>query len=358
VVADWDWHNKAKKHRKSGDLQAAEEIYVSVGEQPSDPRSASSAPNSLAYSILIPQERFVEARLWLQNSIDMEAGWESWNSLENLGLCEYFAGNNELAARYLQQVVDAGDGPVDEAREYLTKIQSGDFAPPTLHHDLSFNSEWEDFDISGPVDPKSTQRQFYLRLIKYMSHKGQQFDEDSFIQSSGASVTGFANGMVTGKLLEYGLTRNAAAQAGYDYVHYVFLNNNPQEDPFEAGVALWDSGKKDKALGKLRIAAREGNAMAMLMVARGVETLYNRTLSLPWYRLALANGAVLADSEISLLRKNEESASDIEFDDDEVDEHEDDSSSAHSGSKVCTNCGSARDGDDKFCSNCGEPFDL
>lgn len=363
MVADWDWHNKAKKLRQAGDLEAAEDIYVSVGEQPSDPRSASSATNSLAYSILIPQGRFVEARLWLQNSIDMEAGWESWNSLENLGLCEYFAGNNELAARYLQQVVDAGDGPVAEAMEYLEKINRGVFAPPTENHNLSFNSEWEDFDISGPINPKSTQREFYLRLIKYMSHNGQQFDEDSFIQSSGASVTGFANGMVTGKLLEYGLSRNAAAKACYDYVQYVFLYKDPEEDPFEAGVALWESGKKDKALGKLRIAAREGNAEAMLMVARGVDSFHGRGLSLPWFRLALANGAALSDSEFKRVHANSTTANydyseHDEFDEEDFDGDEDSSSDTQTAPKFCTNCGSARDGDYKFCTNCGEPFDF
>lgn len=352
---DWSWHRRADKLLDVGDLRAAEDIYVEVGEQPSNPRHASSATNSLVFAIMIPEHRFAEARLWLQNSMDMEAGYESWNSLENLGVCEYAAGNNELAARYLQQVVDANDGPVDAAKELLEKINRGQFAPSAPKHDLEFNSEWHDFDISGPVNPNSTQREFYLRLIKYMADNNQQFDEDSFLQSSGACVTGFANGIVTGRLLELGLTRDAAAKACYDYVQYVLFGNDPEEDPFQAGLALWNSNKKRDALRKLRIAARQGNADAILLVARGVEELFSSSLAMPWYRLALANGKAEAQHSID----EYENGYDEDYDDDE--EGEDYGSAATptpSGPKFCTNCGSAREGESKFCTNCGVAFEL
>ncbi len=352
---DWSWHRRADKRLDEGDLRAAEDIYVEVGEQPSKPGHASSATNSLVFAILIPGQRFVEARLWLQNSMDMEAGYESWNSLENLGVCEYAAGNNDLAARYLQQVVDANDGPVDAAKELLEKINRGQFAPSAPKHDLEFNSEWQDFDISGPVNPNSTQREFYLRLIKYMADNNQQFGEDSFLQSSGACVTGFANGIVTGRLLELGLTRDAAAKACYDYVQYVLFGNDPEEDPFQAGLALWNANNKRDALRKLRIAARQGNADALLLVARGVEELFSYSLAMPWYRLALANGKAEAQRSID----EYENGYDEDYDDD--DEGEDYGSAATptpSGPKFCTSCGSAREGESKFCINCGVAFEL
>ena len=350
---DWSWHRRAKKLLEEGDLRAAEDIYVEVGEQPSNPGHASSATNSLVFAILIPEQRFAEARLWLQNSMDMEAGYESWNSLENLGVCEYAAGNNDLATRYLQQVVDANDGPVDAALELLQKINRGQFAPPAVQHNLHYNSEWQDFDISGPVDPNSTQREFYLRLIKYMADNNQQFGEDSFIQSSGACVTGFANGMVTGRLLELGLTRDAAAQACYDYVTYVLFGNDPKEDPFQAGLALWNANKKRDALRKLRVAARQGNADAMLLVARGVEELFSSSLALPWYRLALANGKFEAEESIDEI----ENGYDEDYDDEDED-YESEVAPAQSVAKFCTNCGSAREGNAKFCTNCGGAFEF
>jgi hypothetical protein len=285
----------------------------------------------------------------------MEAGYESWNSLENLGVCEYAAGNNDLAARYLQQVVDANDGPVDAALDLLGKINRGQFAPPVVKHNLDYNSEWQDFDISGPVDSNSTQREFYLRLIKYMADNKQQFGEDSFIQSSGACVTGFANGIVKGRLLELGLTRDAAAQACYDYVKYVLFGNNPEEDPFQAGLALWSSNNRSGALLKLRVAARQGNSEAMLLVARGVEQLFSSRLALPWYRLALANGKSEAEQSIDEI----ENGSDEDYgyvDGDE--DYESQDSPAHPGPVFCTNCGSAREGNVKFCTNCGTAFEL
>lgn len=349
---NWSWHHTANELLDSGSLRAAEEIYVEIGEQPSKPGHASSATNSLVFAILIPEQRFVEARLWLQNSMDMEAGYESWNSLENLGVCEYSAGNTDLAVRYLQQVVDANDGPVDAALELLQKINRGQFASPTPKHDLHFNSEWEDFDISGPVNPNSTQRDFYLRLIKYMSDNNQQFGESNFLQSSGACVTGFANGIVTGRLLELGLTRDAAAKACYDYVHYVLLGNDPNEDAFEAGLAPWNSNKRKDALRKFRVAARQGNAEAMLLVAKGVQELFSSSLALPWYRLALANGNNEAEKFIDSI----ENGFDEYYEHDEEDE--DEFTPLQSGPKFCTNCGSAREGGANFCVNCGKPFEL
>jgi tetratricopeptide (TPR) repeat protein len=355
VRDDWSWHRRALELREGGDLGAAEDIYVKVGEQPSNPRHASSATNSLVFGILIPGQRFVEARFWLQNSMDMEAGYESWNSLENLGVCEYAAGNNELAVRYLQQVVDANDGPVDAARELIEKINRGQFAPSVPQHDLDFNSEWQDFEISGPVNPNSTQREFYLRLIKYMADNNQEFGEDSFIQSSGACVTGFANGIVTGQLLELGLTRDAAAKACYDYVHYVLFGNDPEEDPFQAGLALWNSNKKRDALRKLRIAARQGNPDAILLVARGVEELFSSSLALPWYRLALAHGKAEAEESIEEIENGFEEDNG-EYNEDE--NHDSLQTSAPAGPKFCTNCGTAREGQSKFCTNCGVAFEL
>lgn len=349
---NWNWYHTANELLDSGNLRAAEDIYVEIGEQLNKPGHASSATNSLVFAILIPEQRFVESRLWLQNSIDMESGYESWNSLENLGVCEYFAGNNELAARYLQQVVDADDGPVDDALEILQKINRGQFADPVAKHDLHFNSEWEEFDISGPVNPNSTQREFYLRLIKYMADNNQQFVESDFLQSSGACVTGFANGIVTGRLLEVGLTRDAAAQACYDYVHYVLFGNDSNEDAFKAGVALWNSNNRQDALRKFRVAARLGNTEAMLLVAKGVHELFSSSLALPWYRLALANGKNEAEKFIDSIENGFDEYSEKDQEDEE------ESTPSQSGQKFCTNCGSAREGGANFCINCGEPFEL
>jgi tetratricopeptide (TPR) repeat protein len=347
MTEDWQWYHDADAFREEGDWDAAEEIYVSVGEQTKLGRMASSAINSLAFTILIPQRRFVEARAWLQDSMDIEATYEAWNSLENLAECEYAAGNNELAERYLQQIIDADDGPVDGSKKLLKKIQAGKFAKPVARLNLEYSEEWKDVDVSGPLDPKSTQREFYLRLIKYMHESNQQFDVKSFKQSSGASITGFANGILTQELIDLGFTRDAAAKACLDYFNYVQQGNDPDEDPYEAGLEFWNAGKMRKALSKLRIAARAGNVEAMLLVAQGVQQKFGQDLALPWYRLASANGNL--EAEEFLMDVEQE----YEDDDDYEDDEEDEQPPADLGPRFCTNCGTAREGSSKFCTNCG-----
>ena len=349
--SDWQWYHDADAFREEGDWDAAEEIYVAVGEQTHLGRMASSAINSLVFTILIPQRRFVEARAWLQDSMDLEATYEAWNSLENLGVCEYTAGNNDLAARHLEQVIEADDGPVEDARKFLNKIQAGKFAKPAPKLFLEYSEDWREVDVSGPLDPKSTQREFYLRLIKYMHESNRQFDAKDFKQSSGASITGFANGILTQELIDLGFTRDAAAKACLDYFNYVQQGNDPDEDPYEAGLEFWNAGKMRKALSKLRIAARAGNVEAMLLVAQGVQQKFGQDLALPWYRLATANGNL--EAEEFLMDVEQEYNDDDDYDEDYEEDEDQEQPTADLGPRFCTNCGSAREAGAKFCTNCG-----
>lgn len=348
MANEWQWHHDADALIEDGDWDAAEEIYVSMGEQTQTGKPSSSAINSLVFSILIPQKRFVEARAWIQDSIDLEVSWECWNSLENLAECEYAAGNNELAARYLQQIIDADDGPVAGSKKLLQKIQAGKFAKPVARLNLEYSEEWREVDVSGPLDSKSTQREFYLRLIKYMHESNQQFDVKSFKQSSGACITGFANGILTQELIDLGFTRDTAAKACLDYFNYVQMGNYQDEDPYEAGLEFWNAGKMRKALSKLRIAARAGNVEAMLLVAKGVQEKFGEDLALPWYRLASANGSQEADEYI-MDSENDSLDDDEDYEDDEDQEQP----TADLGPRFCTNCGNAREPGAKFCTNCG-----
>jgi TPR repeat protein len=346
-----DWYREAERLCERGDWDAAEEIYVEVGEQTQTGKPSSSAINSLVFSILIPQRRFVEARAWLQDSIDMEVTWECWNSLENLGLVEYSAGNNELAEIYLEQVVAADDGPVSDAKKILSKIQAGKFARPGPVFNLKYGEEWRDLDVSEAIDPKISQREFYLRMIKVMFLQDQKFDPKNFKQSTGATITGFANGVLTQELLDYGLSRDASAKAALDYFYFVQQGQDPNEDPYTVGLELWNANKKREALSKLRLASRQGNVDAMYLVAQGVEELYDEELALPWYRLARANSHEGAKEYLNEYGNNS-------WEDDEYDEDSDENESPSStGSGFCTNCGTPKLGVAKFCTNCGTAFE-
>ena len=353
MTEDWQWFHDADELCDEGDWEAAEEIYVSKGEQTHTGKPAASAINSLVFSILIPQRRFVEARAWLQDSMDMEVPWECWNSLENLGLVEYNAGNNELAEIYLQQVVDADDGPVSDAQKLINKIQAGKFAKPGPVLNFKYGEEWRDVDVSGPINSNMSQREFYLWLIKIMYAKKQKFDPNDFEQSAGATITGFADGVLTQELLDDGLTRDAAAKAALDYFYYVQLGQDPNEDPYAVGLELWNAKKKKKALSKLRLASRQGNVDAMYLVAQGVEELYDEGLAMPWYRLASANGNQEAEEFV----ENHENTDWDEDEEDYDDEDSDDESSSSTGSGFCTSCGTGRSGAAKFCTNCGTAFE-
>lgn len=357
MTDDWQWHHDANELCDNGDWDEAEEIYVSVGEQTDRKNTACSAINSLVFSILIPQKRFVEARIWLQDALNLEVVYEVWNALENLGVCEYYSGNNELAEKYLQYVVDAEQGPVQDAQKLLNKIRAGKYAKPVPQFNLEYNEDWREVDISGPIDPKATQRDFYLRLIKYLYQTEEEFSLESFEQSAGGSVTGFANGVLSKDLLDMGFTRDAAAKACYDYMMYVQLGRDPQEDFYESGLELWNQGDMQEALKKLKVAAREGNSHAMWLVGQAVDELFDEGLALPWYKLAAANGSSEAQDHIDGLLDSDWDEDEDEDDDDyEAEEDYELDQSEDSAARFCTECGSPREGVSKFCTNCGTAF--
>lgn len=315
AISGWGWHAKAREHLDSGNLDEAEELYVEVGEQPQFGAMAASAINSLAFNILIPKQRFEEARLWLQDAINLEAGYESWNARSNLALCEFFAGNIDASARLFQQVVDADEGPIGEAKEYLARIKVKDIpkAPKSLN--LDYADKWQEVDVSGPVDPNSSQRDFYLRFIKYMVETNLDVDLDMFSQSPGACATGFANGALQGKAGDTGISRDAVAKAYYDYVRTQFLFIDEDYEPLERGEDLInEEDDTDEGLKHLRFAAGLGNSRAMLRVGQVLMDLEMEEEALPWLRLAKANGQKEAAELIETIEE------DRWVEDDEVDD--------------------------------------
>jgi tetratricopeptide (TPR) repeat protein len=305
AVAGWEWHAKARGYLDAGNVEAAEDLYVEVGEQPTYGAMAASAINSLAFNLLIPQQRFEEARLWLQDAINLEAGYESWNARSNLGLCEFFAGNIDSSKRYFQQVVDADEGPVSEAKEYLARIKVKDIpkAPKSLN--LEYTDEWEGVDVSGPVNPDSTQREFYLRFVKYLVETDLDVDLDMFNQAPAACATGFANGVLQGKSGEIGISRDAVSKAYFDYVRTQFLFIDEDYDPLSYGEdQINEEDDPEEGLKHLRVAAGEGNAEAMLRVGEVLADIGMEDEALPWLRLASANGKKKAKELLESLEED------------------------------------------------------
>jgi hypothetical protein len=309
---------EARELVDAGDLVAAEELYVEVGEQPKHEDIAASAINSLAYSILIPSERFEEARLWLQDAINLDAGYESWNARSNMGACEFFSGNIEASSRYFQQVIDAGIGPIDEAEEFLGRIEANEIPTPPKNLELHYSSEWQDIDVSDEADTNASQRDLYLRLIRFMFENNVDVDLDLFNQAPGACATGFANGVLQDLSSEIEISRDAAAKAYFDFVRYQYFGIDENYDPFVFGERLISEENDDDGLKHLRIAAGLGNSKAMLRIGEILTELDFEDDALPWLRLAKANGEDAADR---LIEANEDSR----WLDDDDDDDEDDS---------------------------------
>lgn len=285
-----DWQIKAEAAIRNKDFATAEEILVGIGEQPGFGYAAASAINTLAFSILIPQQRFEEARLWLQDAINLEIGYESWNARSNLGICEFYAGNIPAAKRYFEQMLAAESGPLEEAREFLARIKAKDIPTPPKSLRLQYSDEWQEVDVSGPADPKGSQRDWYLRLIKYMDVTEPEIDLNDFHQAPAACATGFANGAMEGKAGESGLSRDAAAKAYFDYVRFKFLGIDENYDPVEYGENLVEEDDAEGGLKHLRFAAGEGNSEAMLRVGQLLVEGGEDYAALPWLKLALSKG--------------------------------------------------------------------
>lgn len=312
-----DWQEQSQAALRAKDFDRAEEILVEIGEQPSFSIRAASAINTLAYSILIPQKRFEEARLWLQDAINMEAGYESWNARSNLGLCEFFSGNIKAAERYFKQVIAAKEGPIDEAEEYLARIKVKDIPTAPKLPDLHYSDEWKTLDVSGPADMDEPPRYWYLRLIKYMDTTNPEFDLEDFDRARGACATGFANGALEGRSPDFGLTRDAAVKAYVDYIHYKFKDIDEDYAPREFGERLIDDEEVEQGMKHLRLAAGNGDSKASLRLG---ELLYEEEEydeALPWLRVAVAQGEKSASDLI------DEIAESGWLDNDDFDDEED-----------------------------------
>lgn len=329
---DWDWFHDAKDLLKDGDLEGAEELYSTVSLVSVDDQHRASAINSMVYSILIPQQRFSEARIWLEDGLNLEVDYETWNSLENLGFCELSSGNTELAARYLLQVVQAQAGPAAEAQALLDKIRSGQLPKSVPTPNFNYSEEWIDLDVSVPLGPEISDREHYFRVIRHLNDSKKSFRLDLFETHQGPVVSGFVDEYLTQELTESGLSRDLAAQGCFDYIRFVLQQEQPSVDPMKKGIELLSQGEEFLGLKSLKVAARTGNPDAMLWIANEVAELHGIELASPWYRLAAANG-------------NEEAALVLSS-----------TLEAAKTAAYCTQCGYPRRPGAKFCVDCGYKY--
>lgn len=214
-------------------ISEAEEALVDKAEQPHLGAVSWAATNTLVFSHLIPARRFAEARLWCDDLIKMETGYESWNALSNLGIVEFESGNTVLARNYFKEIVNAGFGPVDEAQSYMDRIDAGEKHPLDKRVDWDYTDKWQKVDVSKPLKGKQKPKDMYLRMIKIM-HVQNTWEEfkESYSQSPAATIFGYVNGVETA-LIEAAIEfeREVLVRACGDYIQFVVGEEAEQVRP-------------------------------------------------------------------------------------------------------------------------------
>ena len=207
---------------QEGDSEA-EDMLVELAEQPALGSSSWAATNTLVYVHLIPARRFAEARLWLEDLIGMNIGYESWNAVSNLGVVEFESGHTDIARSLFESMIDSGEGPVFEAEEYLGRINAGETRPLDTRADWDFSDKWQQVDVSKPLKGKHKPQDLYLRIIKLLDAKDTwETMQEPYAQSPAASIYGLANGFdegLRGSGIE--VDREVVVRACTDYLVHV-----------------------------------------------------------------------------------------------------------------------------------------
>ena len=264
-------HHQFKALLADGHLEEAIELIVEVAERPDLHQEIScSAINSLVFSALIPEQRFVEAIAWLDDSIQGDYGYESWNSVSNLGHVYLRLGQVERARLLFTTMIQSQYGPIDEATEFLDMINSGEAE--------TLNSK----------RPDARESVAYKNLLSHLgsSEENQEMAE-AFAVSRGGATHGFVQGVLSAEgIQEINPTHDAIAQALWDYITKEPLSNGPT---YAESIESTASGSATKAHARvIREAAFRGAPGAAATMYGYV--FQNQGYADPWRNVAVSRG--------------------------------------------------------------------
>jgi tetratricopeptide (TPR) repeat protein len=254
-------------------FEEAEERLVEVAMRPELLREyAGSFTNSLAYSILIPQGRFREAHAWLDDVIQWDCGYESWNSISNLGHVMIKLGNLEEAEKLFQLVIDANAGPIDEAEEFLDMLNSG--AAENL--------------IESAEDPKESKT--YMHVYEYLKEHGlAEAVVNLFASSRGPAVQGFVKGVMSADgISALSPTDDQVAQALSDFIIDDILDPLPSYQDAVFAVKQGDTSAEHRRV--LREVAIQGSGEAAFLLAQAILLNQGGENHQAWLNVAKARG--------------------------------------------------------------------
>ncbi len=115
-------HGLAQWAAENGDLDEAGRMWKIAASQNQVPLIAVNSINSLVFKVLLPLQQMDEARVWLRRGVELNVGFQSANSLCNLGIVEFESGELADAREAFEGVLALPEGPFDEVRYYLDWI--------------------------------------------------------------------------------------------------------------------------------------------------------------------------------------------------------------------------------------------
>lgn len=264
-------HHQFEALIADGQLEEAIELIVDVAERPDLHQEISfSAINSLVYSALIPEQRFIESIAWLDDSIQGDYGYESWNSVSNLGNVYLRLGQVERAKSLFETLLQAQTGPIDEATEFLNLIEAG---------------EAESIDAKIP-DPRT--QDTYKQLLAHMEKDPADSELlEAFAISRGGATYGFVQGLLASEgIQKLNPSYDVVAQVLWDYLTKEPASTGPTYEESVAAVAAGSATKEHVRI--VRSGAFDGTPGA----ASAMYTYVSQKggYAWPWRNVSVARG--------------------------------------------------------------------
>ncbi len=264
----------------TGELSEAEQLLTSVARDTSTYQGwAGSFINTLVYSILLPQKRFFEAYAWLDDSISADLGFESWNSVSNLGHLMIKIGDTKTAELMFNAVLEARTGPEDEAYEFLEMIKNGSV------QDL----------VEVKEDPRTTKA--YGVIHNYMKNNLDDLRStfEEFDVSRGDATASFVSGAISEERAQsLGITSDVVARALWDIATEAGLDPLPSYEEAVAAAQMGDSDKNHRRV--LRLLALQGSGEAAYYLSESLRKSGNLNF-VGWLNVSRARGFVPAGQE-------------------------------------------------------------
>lgn len=177
--------------------------------------------NNLAYSVYLKQRRFVEAQVWLEVAINLGVPFQSNNARSNLGQVHFYRGDYEAARPLFERIVNTGDGPLDEAREFLARMDNEPpgSAMPDAPRELHYSEAWRESDVFTPAPQGQTEQFYYDLALGHLAVNGTVREAlDASLLERAAFISGVADGFM--EAVTTPIRRDIIVQAARDAIIY------------------------------------------------------------------------------------------------------------------------------------------